>query len=221
MSLELMMVATVNPKLGLDLMKHCERIMNTRFFSRLTLIAPKLDNALPDRVNHIECPFNAKFFFGYNVWRVRELPLHYTADFVMFTSPKAFIIHPRRWEGAFLKYDYVGAPWSTQEIGAGGAFSIRSKKFSLWAAKCEVPIQKEITEDVYLSQVIAKQAVEAGFEYAPRDVCGRFCLEYDCSDMPRTTKDVFGFHGDHILPKVMPNLTQQVEMPEKVKAIVS
>lgn len=130
-------------------------------------------------------------------------------DYVLIVQYDGFILNPKSWEGEFLNYDYIGAPWlvadwsvrdynfpenllGTMVVGNGG-FSLRSKKFLETSAKLvrEGKIPKIHPEDVSLCIWHRDLLDGEGIKIAPPDWASKFSIEGD----DQTYDKQFGFHG--------------------------
>jgi len=99
------------------------------------------------------------------------------------------------WDGAFLEYDYVGAPWwykDGKNVGNGGfsLVSTRLKRF-LRAHQHTLPCDTSVDDDL-LCRKYRLTLENHGFVWAPESVAHRFAFE--CS-RPSPTSRHFGFHG--------------------------
>jgi hypothetical protein len=147
---------------------------------------------------------------GYSFWSIRELWRYVDADFILTVQPDGYILNPQYWSEDFLSYDYIGAPWTLDnltsdakhcQVGNGG-FCIRSRRFCEETAKTLRPYRME-NDDVYFCQ---RMRVEGCFPpeitFAPLEVACRFAIEWGvwpkagCETFTQMTEnDTFGFHG--------------------------
>jgi hypothetical protein len=124
----------------------------------------------------------------------------------MIVQWDGFPLNEKAWEADFLRYDYIGAPWTpgynwalgmpvcTEETRVGnGGFSIRSKKL-LEATFRITNGRKDINpEDVYIVRAIRKELDQEGIKFAPYDLAKKFSVE----DNYYTGQ--FGFHGQQTI----------------------
>ena len=118
-------------------------------------------------------------------------------------------------EETFLKYDYIGAPWTKiikpkkdleidlkkNRVGNGG-FSLRSKKLTLATKnidllKLNFPL---LTEDVIMCHYLYDDLVNQNINFAPIELAAKFSLEHveTNKEFGINNENVFGFHGKHL-----------------------
>jgi hypothetical protein len=190
-----------NPLRAWETLSWVEYKMPNGFFSGLHFCThfPSLDERFlrkPDgpRVLCHSAPIHYGNRRAYSQYVIRELPKLVTAEHFMIIHRDGYPLNPEKWEDEFLKYDYIGAPWGPEPWAVGnGGFSIRSKRLAWWAM--EQPWSDTENEDWHLCVNLRKAAIAAGFTFAPLEVAARFSLETDIPALPRTLKNVFGFHG--------------------------
>lgn len=73
----------------------------------------------------------------------------------------------------FLKWDYVGAPWSFQQFGGNGGLSIRSKDIMIKVLE-RVRYDHSCNEDVFFCNQMKGHKIG---KLAPRSVCEQFSTE--------------------------------------------
>lgn len=135
----------------------------------------------------------------YNRVMLRELVAHVRTSHVLVVQWDGFITHPQRWQGDFLQWDYIGAPWyhagHPGQVGNGG-FSLRSRK--LLQALLEVQVDLRRPEDmeicVHQQPLLTEQHQT---RIAPLDVAQAFACEYG------SYRPAFGFHGMHNFAHVL------------------
>lgn len=71
----------------------------------------------------------------------------------------------------FLKWDYVGSPWSFQKTGGNGGLSLRTKKVMLKIINNH-RYTTDRNEDIYFCKHINKYG-----KLAPRNICSKFSVE--------------------------------------------
>ena len=125
---------------------------------------------------------------NYSLFMVKELANYFDSEFVMVAQWDGFIWNPELWEDEFLKYDYIGAPWThdTPMIGdhinpdhfrvGNGGFSIRSKRLQDFL-RDDPNIVLHRNEDVAICQLNRAYLEKCGFTFAPYEVAERFSLE--------------------------------------------
>jgi hypothetical protein len=106
------------------------------------------------------------------------------------------VLDARRWEPAFLDYDYIGASWPQfddgHDVGNGG-FSLRSRQI-LQAYK-SAGFKASHPEDIMIARQNRTKLESLGIRFAPRAVADRFSAER--AGDPSTS---FGYHGVWHMP---------------------
>jgi hypothetical protein len=102
-----------------------------------------------------------------------------------------YVLDAAAWDPAFLRHDYIGAPWphfrDAHQVGNGG-FSLRSRK--LLEACATLPPVSE-AEDVAICRVHRPMLEQHfGIGFADVELAGRFAYERGVPAGP-----TFGFHG--------------------------
>lgn len=122
-------------------------------------------------------------------------------DKVLMFHPDSGILKPGI--NDFVKWDYVGAPWSFQQHGGNGGFSLRTPKVMLDIVSLHVYRNNQMdgNEDIWFSNIMYGGTIG---KLAPRSVCAQFSVE---SIFQLGT---FGFHG-----------IQKWLNPEQVKQIMT
>jgi hypothetical protein len=134
----------------------------------------------------------------YNDFLINKLSEKVKTTHCLIIQADGYPINLKAWDEAFLKYDYIGAPWYTQPwplektVGNGG-FSLRSKKMLEESSKLNYDKHCNIPEDVFLCRVQDANLKSKGIKFAPHDIAYRFAVE----DM--YYKGQFGFHGKQTL----------------------
>jgi len=128
----------------------------------------------------------------YNLFVASKLSSEIESEFCMVVQLDGYPLNLGAWDDAYLKYDYIGAPWYTQPhpiektVGNGG-FSIRSKKYLEECEKME--FAGEIPEDEFFCRKMDDVLKDQGIKFAPHTLAYKFSVE----DLPY--KGQFGFHG--------------------------
>lgn len=108
-----------------------------KFASRITLVNLGVENM--DIVQYNELLTSHKFY--------EYIP---TEMFLVFQTDTIIIPQNAHLISGFLEYDYVGAPWTDEQVGNGGlSFRRKSKMLELIQ---KVPFIKEEAEDGFFSQ---------------------------------------------------------------------
>jgi len=129
-------------------------------------------------------------------------------DYCLIVHDDGFIINPHLWDDAFLKYDYIGAPWYVGQnrgltwikdhhnfVGNGG-FCLRSKKFLIEAKKLSQHYTENnnTPEDLWLCSNNYFNLIDCGIIFADLNTARKFSTEATSDLYPDLTKS-FGFHG--------------------------
>lgn len=124
----------------------------------------------------------------YSRFMVKTLADHIDTDFVLVVQYDGYVLNGRNWSRDFLRYDYIGAPWTRGDVGNGG-FSLRSRK--LLHALRDRRVVDLVPEDVAIC-VTYRGPLEAeyGIRFAPAELASRFSFETLPPPVP-----TFGFHG--------------------------
>ncbi|WP_174297877.1 DUF5672 family protein [Sphingomonas bacterium] len=128
---------------------------------------------------------------AYSRFMLHELRHHVATSHVLCVQWDGYVLDGRGWDGGFLDYDYIGAPWPQFDDGhvvGNGGFSLRSKRL---LDACHALGIDAAPEDVAICRT-HRSALEDGFgiRFAPEDVARRFAFErHPCSGAE------FGFHG--------------------------
>jgi hypothetical protein len=196
MNLELFMLDGSNVERAQETLAAVLETLPRCFFSAAHLCSPEAGFYSPYDIQLHDAPIIYGNRRRYNEYVIKELPKLVTVDHFMIIHRDGYPLNPEKWEDEFLKYDYIGAPWGPEPWAVGnGGFCIRSRKFALWAA--ERVTNFDLNEDHVLCVEMRAEAEAAGFSFAPIETAARFSLERDIPELPRTLKDVFGFHGVH------------------------
>jgi hypothetical protein len=128
----------------------------------------------------------------YSDFIVRELGEHIRTSHCLIVQWDGFVIHPERWDPAFLEFDYIGAPWPQFEDGrdvGNGGFSLRSRRL---LQACKDPrFILEGPEDVAICRLNRSLLEEQhDIRFADRAIAERFSYERRTPEGP-----TFGFHG--------------------------
>jgi hypothetical protein len=133
----------------------------------------------------------------YSLFILKELYQHVHTSHLLITQTDGYIVHPHLWTNAFLKYDYIGAPWWEQKgvkpgtVGNGG-FSLRSRALMQTVAGLEAGNP----EDAYICLTHRAYLEKQGYHFAPTRVARRFSYE-DGPYLP-----AFGFHNRWNMDKI-------------------
>lgn len=129
---------------------------------------------------------------AYSEFLLRNLVNHIHTSHCLIAQWDGFVIDAGQWDEAFLRYDYIGAPWPQfhdgNDVGNGG-FSLRSRKLLV---ACRDPcFRVQHPEDVAIGRTNRSLLeIEHGISFPDRAVAERFSFERGVPAAPS-----FGFHG--------------------------
>lgn len=140
------------------------------------------------------------------------LPYMKKESHVLVINWDGFVVNPNAWKKYFLKYDYIGSPWTKESspVLAGhcgnGGFCLKSKKFletqhSIKDFENYEP-SKNNYEDVTLSFLFRSKFEKLDCKYAPVNVGYEFSTEHGNYDEHKS----FGFHNFKINKKFISKL---------------
>ena len=155
-------------------------------------------------------PMNLEEF---NKTMIEDLHKHFETTHCLFVQADSFVVNHKLWKDEFLKYDYIGAPWSDElvtdqnlvlnvkknPVGNGG-FSLRSLKLLQTTAKIDYDSLKFPlkSEDVVICHYLYDKMIEEGIKFAPPKLAAQFSIENVNNLYGQNPDSVFGFHGKHL-----------------------
>lgn len=162
-------------------------------FNRVVLFTSKPvkpDNGIDViRVDPITCSKDYSKFIMY------ELHKHITTSHCLITQHDGWIVNHDKWNDAFLKYDYIGAPWPSGKVGNGG-FSLRTKRFLEYFDKNNKPYVPNgdnlYLEDSIITTVYYEDLLKDGITFAPERLANEFSREVYYKN---SVQAPFGFHS--------------------------
>ena len=155
-------------------------------------------------------PMNLEEF---NKTMIEDLHKHFETTHCLFVQADSFVVNYKLWKDEFLKYDYIGAPWSDElvinenlvlnvkknPVGNGG-FSLRSRKLLQTTAKIDYDSLKFPlkSEDVVVCHYLYDKMIEEGIKFSPPKLASQFSIENVNNLYGQNLDSVFGFHGKHL-----------------------
>jgi len=139
----------------------------------------------------------------YSRFVLYDLADHIDTGHVLVVQWDGFVRDGRRWQDAFLSYDYIGAVWPQFQDGmavGNGGFSLRSRR--LLEVTRYMPVGPE-PEDVAICRK-HRHVLETvyGQRFAELEIARQFSYERQ-----RSRGDEFGFHGAYNLFAELPGET--------------
>lgn len=148
-------------------------------------------------------------FMIYHLWR------HVQTEHVLVVQADGYVLDHRMWDPAFLKFDYIGAPWKVsrtayidpfgvhQRVGNGG-FSLRSRRLLELPRWVDVPFDVN-SNDFYNHMNVGLSSEDGnicvhnrhifemhGCKFADLETACRFSKEQPITQ--RRFRSTFGFH---------------------------
>jgi hypothetical protein len=135
----------------------------------------------------------------YSQWVCTQLYKEVPTSHLLIVQWDGYVRNWRAWTDAWLRYDYIGAPWAHKDgmnVGNGG-FSLRSRRLMELVAT-DSAITAYHPEDIRICRHY-RPHLEAAHDirFAPEDVARLFSIEgYGQANRTHTTE--FGFHGRRV-----------------------
>lgn len=198
MSITLCAIDTIHHELAKFALNHSSKQMK---FDKIIFITDK-DCNIPSHWEWHKIP-TIKDLSEYSRIVLKELNDHIDTDYVLLIQYDGFIANGKNWSQDFLKYDYIGAPWTFHDIyqvGNGG-FSLRSKKLLEVCLDENVKLlggsnKNELLEDATICRYFRSYLeVMHKIKFAPLNVAEDFAYE----NGTKVSNKLFGFHGFHLL----------------------
>ena len=149
----------------------------------------------------------------YNEIIFQDLHKYFETSHCLIVQSDSFVVNSNLWKEEFLKFDYIGAPWSNKiqinpnlvlhleknTVGNGG-FSLRSHKLAETSAKInfnslKFPLK---SEDIIICHYLYKEMLNNGIRFAPPELAAQFSMENVNHLYGQDVNSVFGFHGKHL-----------------------
>lgn len=136
---------------------------------------------------------------AYSRFVLGQLADHVTTRHCLVVQWDGHVLDARRWDPAFLEFDYIGASWPQfsdgHDVGNGG-FSLRSQR--LLRACQDARFAAADVEDLEIGRTHRAWLEGQGMRFAPRPLADRFSAER--AGDPATS---FGYHGVWHMPRVL------------------
>lgn len=135
----------------------------------------------------------------FNYWENYETWKYVTTSHALIVHLDGYILRPDLWDPAWLKLDYIGAPWpaalNPDRVGNGG-FCLKSRRLMNLVATSPYPRGSQgdtpLPGDVLVCSYYRKSLEEQGMKFATVQQAAKFSVEVPVAETPTET---FGFHG--------------------------
>ncbi len=181
-------------------------------FGTVLFITHEKPKNLPETITFKECK-PLRSIEEYNEFMYYNLVSYISTEFIFHIHHDGYILRPKKWQDAFLKYDYIGAPWPKkthftpegEEVRVGnGACAIKSRKLMSALLDLKLPLTDngtgDFNEDINTCVYHRKTLENHGLRFAPVALASAFSRETDCDD---SAAEPFGFHKHMDLRPVM------------------
>lgn len=122
---------------------------------------------------------------------------HTATSHLLLVQWDGYVVHPEKWQPAFLETDYLGAPWPDGKGGFGvgnGGFSLRSRKLLEVLQNDCFPLLTN-SEDVTICGIHRPRLEsEFGIRFGSPELARQFSFEMESAYVGQGAK-TFGFHG--------------------------
>jgi len=151
----------------------------------------------------------------YSEFMIKVLNQYILTSHALIIQWDGFITHPDLWQDRFLEFDYIGAPWPTNEgllVGNGG-FSLRSKKLLIALEDPLIKARHPEDQCICLENRLYLENIY-GIAFATGEIAEQFAFE-----LQKPAFDCFGFHAVRNLPLVLskPDLLKfMTKLPPKI-----
>lgn len=187
-SVTLCAVTSVNVAATIAAMRACQDQVQ---FADAILLTDAIEPPVPSTIRHVGIG-RLTSSGDYSDFLLRRLADHVRTDHALVVQWDGFVLDARRWDPAFLDFDFIGAPWPQFEdahnVGNGG-FSLRSQRL---LRACQDPrFADGHPEDIAIGRLNRAFLEDAyGCRFPPAELAERFSYERTAPKEPS-----FGFHG--------------------------
>ena len=182
-------------------------------FAAVKLLSSSLPNKKFPNIKYISIP--QMNLSDYNRLIIEDLHKYFNTSHCLIVQADSFVVNYERWTEEFLKFDYIGAPWTNKvqvnpklilnmekNLVGNGGFSLRSRKLVEATAKINYnslnfPLNNE---DVIICHYLYNEMVDNGIRFAPPSLAAQFSMELESvnNHYGQDVNSVFGFHGKHL-----------------------
>ena len=176
-----------------ETIKALEYSMRGIDYGDVMLITHRRPFGLPRGIRYEHCD-KITDIDGFNHFMVYELAPYIRTDYILLVHADGFVIHPDKWQDAFLNYDYIGSPWPlpTNDYAyrdsrgnvcrVGNSVSLRSKRLLSYPSEHSlpwVPVDDGFyNEDIFLCCHSKNQREADGMRFAPLELAVHFGREH-------------------------------------------
>ena len=180
-------------------------------FGASKFLSPKPPERKYPDIEYISIP--AVDVLGYSKIIIQDLHKYFETSHCLIVQYDSFVVDSDLWQDEFLRFDYIGAPWSDEvkvssnltldmkknPVGNGG-FSLRSHKLAKITSKInfdslKFPLK---SEDVIICHYLYEDMIKKGIRFAPVELAAKFSIENENYLYGQDVNNVFGFHGKHL-----------------------
>lgn len=195
---------------ALTVTNHCRSVMD---FEEVVIAHPRHAPTINCvRTVQLESPSqNAAWF--------REVPSIIRTTHCLSIHWDGFVIHPELWDESWMKYDFIGAPWSLKNlpnpawrVGCGGFMLFSKRMADAWAKIGD----ETVAHDWQIGALNRDKYEALGMNYAPLDVALKFAKECDLEDIGVPEDSTFGFHSFEYNKEYRKNYWDRVYAPSLI-----
>ena len=107
-----------------------------------------------------------------------DLPYLVHTKFFLNIQWDGWVMDPTMWDGAYLNYDFIGAPWWYDDgLNVGNGTGVRSTKLMRFLGEHSALLPVYGKEDKLLGRVYRPILEHQGFRWAPKQLASKFSLE--------------------------------------------
>lgn len=176
-------------------------------FGDVLFLSHKKPFLLPENIRW-EAIAEMKGIQAYNRFLLYDLWKYIKTDYVLLNHYDGYVVNPHLWDDRFLDYDYIGAPWPSEncpeeridERGqicrVGNGVSLRSKELLKFMDKYQIPFEPykgTYSEDVLICVKNRYRLEAAGLKIAPLELAMKFGYENEISERKKG-EPAFLFH---------------------------
>ena len=183
-------------------------------FGAVKLLSSSLPSKKYSDIEYISIP-TINNIADYNRIIIEDLHKYFNTSHCLIVQSDSFVVNYKRWTDEFLKFDYIGAPWTNKvqvnpklilnmekNLVGNGGFSLRSRKLVEATKKINYntlnfPLNNE---DVIICHYLYNEMIDNDICFAPPSLAAQFSMELESVNnyYGQDVNSVFGFHGKHL-----------------------